>query len=115
MYIGTLPLVSNRATFEQSFQAIDADDGSAFDLTAATITFEIRDPVSQSAILSATNNDGVDVVDADDGIFTVTFTATQMSDLDAKEYEVGCTITVGDFTTQYIAARQPVIDGVVAR
>ncbi len=113
MYIGSLPLVSNRATFELALQAIDADDGSAFDLTAATITFEIRDPVSCSSILTATNNDGVDVTDADDGIFTVTFTATQMRNLDAKEYEVGCTIEVADFTTQYIAARQPVIDGIV--
>lgn len=113
MYIGTLPVVSNRATFEQAFQAIDADDGSAFDLTGAMITYEIRDPSSCSSILTATNSDGVNVDDADDGIFTVTFTATQMQPLDAKEYEVGCIITVADFTTQYIAARQPVIDGIV--
>lgn len=113
MYIGTLPVVSNKATFNQSFTVIDDETGTGFDITNATIKYEIRDPASLSSLLTATNDDGIDLSSAVDGIFTVSFTASQMGNLCGKEYDVGCTVEIADEISQFFVARQPVIDGVV--
>lgn len=113
MYIGNLPAVSNRETFEQPFEIIDDETGTGFDLTDATIVFEIRDPNSGTR-LSATNGSGVSMTDAADGIFVVTFSVDSMRGLCAKEYDVGCTIDITDVVSQIFIGRQPVLDGVVS-
>jgi|ERR1043166_9666791 hypothetical protein len=113
MYIGTLPLVSNKATFSQSFQAIDSETGTGFDLTGKTIDYALSGPNGESPLLTATNDDGIDIDDADEGFFTVNFTSAQMKTLCAKEYDVGCTITEGDEVIQIFVLKQPVIDGIV--
>lgn len=115
MFTGTLPPASNRATFTLTMTVWDSEVGEAFDLTdVAEITWEVRDPATLTSMLTATIDDGVNVDDADEGIVTISFTATQMRTLDPKEYEVGCTVEFTDETQQFIAARQPIIDGIVS-
>lgn len=115
MHAGNLPPASNRATFSLTTTVWDSEAGEGFDLTTATeITWEVRDPSTLTSMLVATIDSGVDVDDADEGIITISFTATQMRTLDPKEYEVGCTVEFADSTQQFIAARQPIIDGIVS-
>ena len=111
-YIGSLPLVTNRETFEQPFEFIDADVGGGFNLSSATIVFEISDPDSGTR-LSATNSDGVDMTDAATGIIVVSFSVDDMRTLCGKEYDVGITVQVGDFVAEPFVGKQPVIDGIV--
>lgn len=110
MYIGSLPVVSNRATFNQSFEVIDDETGTGFDLTNATIVYEIRDPQSRVSILTA----DIDLSDATNGIFTASLTSDQMRTLCAKQYDVGCTVEISDEVSQFFAGTQAVIDGVVS-
>lgn len=109
MYIGTLPVASNRATYSQPFTVIDDETGTGFDLTNATIVYEIREPNGGSSLLTAT----IDLSDATDGKFTASLTATQMRGLDAKQYDVGITVEIASDISQFFAGTQPVIDGVV--
>lgn len=114
MYIGALPPASNRARYELALQVIDEETSEPIDLTGYDIVLSVGDRGSQ--ILTATNDDGIDIADAENGIFVVTFTRTQMRRLCAMEYEVGCTIAPEDDdeeTDQYIIGSLPVLDGVV--
>lgn len=116
MYVGHLKPASNRARYEVAFQVIDADTGEAIDLTDYSIVLSFRDGRGRSAILTARNDDGIDITDADEGVFTLTFTPTQMRTLCAKQYEVGCTIAPDDNeeeTEQPIIGTVTVLDGVV--
>lgn len=115
MFIGSLPTASNRARYVQAFEVLDADTGEAIDLSDIDVTFSIRDP-NGSTLLTATDDDGIDMSSAADGIFELTFTATQMRTLDAKQYDVGCTIVSDDDSEevdQYIIGTLTVLDGVV--
>jgi predicted NUDIX family NTP pyrophosphohydrolase len=113
MYTGSLPAVSNKATYTQSFQVNDSETGALVDLSAATIVFAVRGKNGGSVVLTATNSDGIDMADAADGVFEVEFTDTQMRTLCDREYDVGCTIEISDNVTQYIIGTLPVLDGIV--
>lgn len=117
MYIGSLPIASNRATYEVAFSVLDDDTGSGFDLSGFTVSVSVRDPVSKDELLTATNDAGVDMTFEDDGMFTVTFTPTQMRTLCAKQYDVGITIaddSDADSVTQLFIGVIPVLSGVVS-
>ena len=111
MYLGTLPAVTNRATYKEQIEVSDVDTGELIDLTEATITFEIRDPLSRETRLAATLAGGIAVIST--GIFEVTFTAAQMRGLAAATYDVGCVVTRDD-DEQLIAGTLPVLDGHIA-
>jgi hypothetical protein len=100
-----LGAVSNREDYSEAWQALD-EDGTAIDLTGATIVYEFRHPETKAATAAT-------VV-----ISTTTFTATipvaTMRGLCAsKEFDVGCTIEQDDVTTQFFVGTIPIIDGVV--
>lgn len=99
---------SNRADFSESWQAFE--DGVAIDLTGATIVFSARDPDTKSVVLSADTSDGITISTT---TFTLAFSVSDLSALDAKEYEVGCTIEIDDFVTQFFVGTLPIIDGIV--
>lgn len=112
MYVGSLPAASNRATYIQSFQVNDSETDDLVDLSAAAITYSIRDKRSKTVTLSATVGDGVTVTAT--GVFEVEFTDTEMRTLCDQEYEVGCTIEIDDEVSQYIIGTLPILDGIVA-
>lgn len=113
MYIGALKPGSNRATYIETFQLYDDEDSEGIDLTEATIVLEVRKPGSSSAKLSATNSDGIEITDSDDGQFELTFTVDQMRGLDPMTYECGITIEQNDETIQYFIGTLAVLDGIV--
>jgi hypothetical protein len=115
MYIGSLPVASNRATYNQAFQLYDDEDDEGVDLTGALITVEIRKPGCPSAEISATATNGLIVVsDTNDGQFELTIPVARMRNLDRSTYECGITIEQNGETTQFFAGTIPVIDGIVS-
>ena len=57
MYIGSLPVASNRATYNQDFQLYDDEDDQGIDLTGAVIALEIRKPgCTQRGLPATTTN-----------------------------------------------------------
>lgn len=100
-----LGAASTREDYSESWQALD-DDGTAINLTGATIVYELREPHTCTRTAAT-------VV-----IVTTTFTATipvaTMRGLcPGKDYEVGCTITIDGVVTQFFIGTIPIIDGVV--
>src|SRR5262245_32971127 len=115
MYIGSLPIASNRATYNQDFQLYDDEDDKGVDLTGAAITLEVRKPGCSAAELTATTSNGkIVVADTDEGQFELTFTASDMRHLDPMTYACGITITQHDETVQYFIGTLPVLDGIVS-
>ena len=113
MFNGSLDPVSNKATWIVNYELSDADTGDLIDLSSVDeITVEVRDAVSKASLLTASKTGG-DVVISDTGVFTWTFTATQMRTLGAKTYEVGCTIEDNDEVAQLLIGTLPVHDGIV--
>lgn len=110
MYIGSLPVASNRATYSQEFQLYDDEDGEGVSLADATITVELREPGTETALLTGTTT----VTDESAGAFTLSFTTTQMRTLCAMQYEIGITIEQNDETIQYLIGTLPVLDGIVS-
>jgi hypothetical protein len=54
MWQATLPSVTNRETWEQTFNLIDSETGEDYDLTGIdAVVFELRDPDTRSIELSA--------------------------------------------------------------
>lgn len=105
MQTGSFAPVSNRATWTDSYQLTDADDGDLIDLTGIDgITVEIR-----SASLTATLGSGVTVTGA--GTFEWTFTETQMRTLCPGTYKVACVAEDGDESEQIFIFDLPVLDG----
>jgi outer membrane protein assembly factor BamB len=115
MYIGSLPPASNRATYQQDFQIYDDEDDEGVDLTGAAITVELRRPDCASGELTATTANGkVVVTDTDEGQFELTFTVSDMRNLDPMTYECGITIVQNDETTQFFIGTLAVLDGIVS-
>lgn len=113
MYVGTFPAASNRQSWTKTFEVVDEDTNSDLDLTGASIVFEIRDPRNHLSILSATTTNGkVSIIDT--GVFTVSFSLSDMQTLYPLTYEVGCTVTINGETMQYIVGTLPVLDGIVS-
>lgn len=114
MLTGTLDPVSTKATWSESFEIVDDETDEAIDLSDVDeITVTIRDPQSQTAMLTATYT-GDDIELVDDGVFQVTFSADSMGGLSPKTYDIGCTIEKDDQTVQFLIGRLPVLDGIVS-
>lgn len=101
---------SNRESFNESWEA--SEDGEPIDLTGATIVFMARDPETDSQALSASTDDGGIVISAT--TFALSFSVDDVHGLEPKEYNVGCTIEIDDFTTQFFVGTLPIVDGVVS-
>ena len=114
MYMGALPAASNRGVYTQDFQLFDDETEDGIDLTGAVITLEVRKPDCASTSLSATNGSGIEITDSDEGRFELTFSASQMRNLDPRTYQCGITITQNGETVQYFIGSLPVLDGIVS-
>lgn len=118
MLTGTLPPVSNLATWRETVELTDASDSSLVDLVTDVdeITINVRDPQADCVVLSGSTSDGVVTVSGlSDGLFEFVFSAAQLSGLAAGTYELGCLITfsgaVGGDTEQVILGTVPVLRG----
>lgn len=108
MHEAKLSPISNREDYSESFQALDEND-DAIDLDAAdaTIVCEMRE-CGCSATTALT-------VAISTTTFTISLTDTQTRSLCAgKEYQIGCTIEIDDFTTQFFVGTISVIDGITS-
>ena len=114
MFTGTLNPVSNKATWVCLYELIDAETDEAIDLSDVDeITISIRDPKDQTIELSATYTNG-DITITDTGIFRWVFSNDNMSNLEPKTYEVGCTLEQDGEVMQLIIGNLPVMDGIVS-
>jgi hypothetical protein len=103
--------VSNRADWFDHF--VVTQNGSPFDLATAEIDFTVRGKDSLRTRLRATVGNGITLA-TEAGEFDLLFTAAQTRALEASfVYEVGCTITRGGNTWQYLRGTVPVLDGIV--
>jgi len=110
MYTETLPPRSNRATWNESVECLEDEQGTPLDISTATeILVEIADCgcVALSARLSSGEVTRSDTT----GVFSFAFSADQMRSLAPKTYDFNCLITVDGETEQAIAAQLPIIDG----
>jgi hypothetical protein len=115
MYIGSLPVASNRATYSQGFQLYDDEDDEGIDLAGAVIRLDIRKPGgSSAAIRAAIDNNRIAVTDQAGGRFELTIEASAMRNLDPMTYECGITIEQNGETIQYFIGTLPVLDGIVS-
>lgn len=114
MFTGTLPPVSNKADWIETYELYDDETGEALDISdAEEITVAIRDPASKSVELTATL--GADTIEhIETGVIRWTFTAAQMRALCPKTYEIGMTMLKDDVTTQILIGALPVADGIVS-
>ncbi len=111
--VGSLQPVSNRATWTESVQVYNDEDGQPFDISNATdIELQVRDPACCAAVLTATKSGGSIVLEPSTGVFTFTFSKDQMGSLCAKTYDVGCVATVNGETIQLVIGTLPVLEGV---
>lgn len=112
MYSGALLPVSNQEDWTYRDETTDEDTGEPVDLTGAVIVFEVRDSSTNCTVLSATTSNGkISIVDV--GVFEVNFARSEMQQLSAGAYDVGCVITINGKTAQLLVATVPVLDGVV--
>jgi hypothetical protein len=114
MWQVTLPSVTNRETWTDTFELIDSETGEAYDLTnVSAIVFELRDPDTRSVKLSAELDDGVTIEEDDDGSFiSIRFETSDMRTLCAKSYEFGLVITKDDDDLE-IVGNIYIVDGIV--
>ena len=114
MYMGSLPVATNRATYHIDFQLFDDETDEGIDLTGAVITLEVKRDEDSAVLLSATTTNGkIVVTDMDEGNFELVFTEDNMRSLDPKTYHVGITIEQSGETIQYLKGTLPVLHGVV--
>lgn len=100
---------SNRADFSESWQALD-ENNDPIDLTGATIVFRAQDKNSSDVLSGSTTGGEITISTT---TFTLAFAVADVSDIDPGEYEVGCTIEIDDFVTQFFVGTLPIVDGVV--
>ncbi|MDQ8730498.1 hypothetical protein [Bradyrhizobium sp. LHD-71] len=114
MYIGSLPVASNRATYTQDFQLYDDEDDEGINLAGAVITLDIRRPGCASSEISATIANGrIIMVDENEGQFELSIETSAMRNLCPMTYECGITVAQNNETTQYFIGTLPVLDGIV--
>lgn len=104
MFLGTLPLASNRADWSEIFEIFDDETGDQIDLSDSTILLEVRDDCRRVTASIAL---------VDTGKFEATITRDQMRQFCSGTYEVGCTLMRDGIITQQYIGSLPIMDGVV--
>lgn len=116
MLTGTLPKISNQATWSDNLEFYDDASGQAWftQSDASThpdeVTFNLRDDDVCKTVLSGSLSGG-DLVITGDGIIQFTFANTKMQSVCPKTYTVGVLYTKNGVVSQVILGRVPVIRG----
>ncbi|HEX2653568.1 MAG TPA: hypothetical protein VHN11_07955 [Xanthobacteraceae bacterium] len=113
-FSGILDPVSNREDWVQLIEVMDEDTGESIDISGASIVVEVRDPISDRIVISATTANGaIGIIDT--GAFQISIGKSLLRCLPAKNYEIGATITINDETRQLILGTLPIADGIVTQ
>lgn len=107
MYIGSLPPISNRATWKEIFEAYDDETNEPIDLTGCTISFDI----TRGDDCTPTTSAAISIVAL--GRFEALLTVDQTRQLRAGQYRVGCTLERDGETIQEIIGTIAVQNGEV--
>jgi hypothetical protein len=105
MFLGSLPLASNRADWSEIFEIFDDETGEQIDLSDSTILLEVRDDCRRVT---------ASVALVDTGKFEATIPVEQMKQFCSGTFEVGCTLTRAGIITQEFIGNLPIMDGVVS-
>lgn len=116
MYTAILDPITNRQTWSESFQIVD-DNKVAVDISAATIGVYVRDQRSKDCAafaLRGTTSDGHITLPngGTDGIFTWTFTDTEVRTLCPVTHDVSIYVTISGVVTPMVIATVAVFDGI---
>lgn len=114
MYVGSLPQVSNRASWQFLFQVVDDETDDLVDVSTLSFVLEVRDPLTCSVVLSASTANGK-IASPSTGELLASFTRDDMAALCSRTYEVGVTAADTDDTAQFIIGTLPVLDGIVSK
>jgi hypothetical protein len=115
MYVGTLPPVSNRATWSETIEFIDDDVDEPFDVSEATeILMHVRNREG-SLLLSASLTDET-IEHVETGKIRFTVDAERMASLCAQTCDIGIVLTFPEDhpspKVQFLIGQIPVIEGV---
>lgn len=111
MYVGSLPVVSNREDWQQAITLVDADTGETIDISLCSITLTVRDFKNKITTLTG-STDGGEVTLPDVGTFMWNFPASRMGALCQLQYEVGVRISQDDRTAQLLIGTVEVLEGI---
>jgi hypothetical protein len=111
MYLGSLPSVSNRETWQQAITLVDADTGELIDISLCSVTMTVRDFKNKQTVLTGSTDSG-EITLPEDGTFAWSFTPTQMGALCQAQYEVGVRIAQDDRVAQLIIGTVEVLEGI---
>lgn len=100
----TLPEASIRATWEGTYEFMGAEDFSAAD----EITVTVRDPDSESALLTLTKTDG-DVTTPSNGVISWRVEQEDMAGLLPKTHDIAIEVLNGTTIRQLLFGRVPII------
>lgn len=119
MHTGSLPQATNRQSWSEVFEMIDAETGEANDISdveAITFAARQREWPYHAATLTLTLGSGITLIDDDtDSKFQIDITVDQMRTFCAPgTYDVGITMLLQGETVQLFAGTWPIIDGVVS-
>lgn len=107
MYIGSLPPISNRATWKEIFEIYDDETGEPVDLTDAIIVLDFTYPNDCRPTFSA----AVSIVAL--GRFEALLTTDQTRQLHPGQYGAGCTLSRDGETIQQFIGTVAVLNGEV--
>lgn len=95
-------------------QGVDADTGETdeIDVSSLDITFTVEDMESASEIWEGTVGDGITLT-GEDGEFKVWIPLTTMQGIKPDDYNFGCVLSDGTYTTQFMRGTLTVLDGIV--
>lgn len=99
MYGGSLGQISNKATWANGFQIIDAETDDLMDLTGAAITMKVYRLPGRSIVLTG-STDGGEVTIPALGLIDFRFEAEAMSSLGAGTYDASLIIVRAGDTDQ---------------
>lgn len=109
MLIGALPAASNRATWVENFEFVDATDDSPIDFSVCDeIVITIRDPYLSDNLITLKKSTG-QVTTPNQGVISVRAEAGTMGGLDPKTYEVALETHTGGDVDQLILGTLPVL------
>lgn len=109
MYGGSLGQISNRATWLNGFEIIDAQTDDLMDLTGATITMKVARLPCRSTVLTGSTTTGELVIPAL-GLVDFRFEAAQMAALCAGTYDASVLIERNGDTDQLFLGTVAVLE-----
>ena len=99
----TLPPVSNKEDWDETFTLFDPDTGEVQDLSTVTVlTLVVWDPDTDRTMLSGSLNSGLTIPSAANGVIVLHFAASAMAAFAPKNYAFRLGMTIAGATKDII-------------